>query len=51
MKTLIINGKPEAAGQQKAMVRTASRIIKKRKLENPVVSLTDGIVFSLEEKV
>lgn len=51
MKTLIINGKLEAAGNNKAMIQTASRLIRKRKLENPVVSLTDGIVFKLEKEV
>lgn len=51
MKTLIINGKLEAAGEQKSLIRAATRIIRKKKLNDPSVRLTEGIVFKLEEEV
>jgi len=51
MKTLIINGKIEAAGHTKSLLRTATRIIRKEKLINPSIKLTEGIVFKLEKEV
>jgi hypothetical protein len=50
MKTLIINGKLEATGEPDAMDRAKTRILRKKKLENPSVVLTEGIIFLLEEK-
>lgn len=51
MKTLIINGKLEAAGDQKSLLRAATRIIKKKKLKNPSVYLIENIIFELEKNV
>lgn len=51
MKTLIINGKLEAARDQESMLRTATRIIKKKKLKDPIVRLTENIIFKLQEEV
>lgn len=51
MKTLIINGQPKAAGNPEAMDRAKTRILRKQKLENPSVVLTEGIIFKLTEKV
>ena len=51
MKTLIINGTVEAAGHTSSLLRAATRIIKKKKLSNPDVHLTEGIIFKLEDEV
>ena len=51
MKTLMINGKLEAAGTPEALVRYARKLIRKQKLQNPDISLIRGIIFKLEEAV
>jgi hypothetical protein len=51
MKTLVINKKLRAAGNQESLIRQAARIVKAEKLKNPEVSLTEGIIFKLEEEV
>lgn len=51
MKTLVINGKVEAAGTPEALLRYAKKIVRKGKLKNPDISLIRGIVFKLEEAV
>ena len=51
MKTLIINGKPKAAGSHKAMIRQSARIIRQEKIENPVITLVEGVITQLEKAV
>jgi len=51
MKTLIINGKIEAAGTPEALLRYAKRVIRKDKLKDPDIKLIKGIIWQLEQAV
>lgn len=51
MKTLVINKKLRAADNQESLIRQAARIVRTEKLVNPEVSLTERIIFKLEEGV
>ena len=51
MKTLIINEKVIAAGHSKSLLRVATRIIRKQKLINPSIRLTEGFILKLIKEV
>ena len=51
MKTLVVNGKPKAAGRTEALLRYVKRITRREKLVNPSISLKEGIIFELEKAV
>lgn len=50
MKTLVINGKPMAAGKPESLMRYVRKIMRKRN-DNPEISLIKGIIFELEKAV
>lgn len=50
LKTLVINGKPIAAGKPESLMRYVRKIMRKRN-DNPEISLIKGIIFELEKAV
>lgn len=49
MKTLVINSKIEATGNQRSLLRYAKMIIRRKKISSPNVQLLQGVIFKPEE--